>query len=429
MSEPADVTDVVEALRRLGDLDASLLSDADVHQLVVQLARVGDVAAVLSAQWVSEWEQREAWRADGSRSASLALSRDTKCSLASARRVLARAHAVDRVPVTVAAVLDGRLSIDHVDVLRVEACREDDDEWSQAFDAAEPYLVSRCAEASLFDDARREVVGWGLQTLDDLDLPAPDRPVASLTRCRDRIAGTLRLEGQWSAADAEIIDTELRRCQRELLAEDRRAGVTRSRSERAAAALVRMATRSCSADGPTARPLFQAVVGDERMARLIELGSGALLHPFDLLPHLDTAVFESFLFDGRSTVVEVSSQRTFRGALRRAVQVRDRRCQHLSGCDVRASDADVDHLLPASRNGPTSQFNGGVGCRAHNRLGLGGSMPSPRPERPITWLDRRRARLRWAALRRTEQEERQLTADAYLAELDRLLAQPVGGDL
>lgn len=63
--------------------------------------------------------------------------------------------------------------------------------------------------------------------------------------------------------------------------------------------------------------------------------------------------------------------RRFTGALRRAVEVRDRHCQHPSGCDVPVTDCDVDHRQPSSQGGITSQDNGD-------------RMPPPQPRRTQT---------------------------------------------
>ena len=96
----------------------------------------------------------------------------------------------------------------------------------------------------------------------------------------------------------------------------------------------------------------------------------------------------------------MSHRRTFTGQLRRAVQVRDRRCQHTSGCDVPADQCDIDHIVPHAADGPTSQFNGKAECQPHNRNpdrhDHGGV---PRPTRPIDRLDELRCRLRWQMLR------------------------------
>jgi hypothetical protein len=44
--------------------------------------------------------------------------------------------------------------------------------------------------------------------------------------------------------------------------------------------------------------------------------------------------------------------------LRRAIEVRDRHCQHPSGCDVPAEECDIDHKVPYSEGGLTTQGNG-----------------------------------------------------------------------
>ena len=73
------------------------------------------------------------------------------------------------------------------------------------------------------------------------------------------------------------------------------------------------------------------------------------------------------MFDGPSRVIDVGKrQRFFKGALRRALEVRDRFCQHESGCDVPAEDCQGDHKFPYSEGGLTTQENGSMGCLGHN---------------------------------------------------------------
>ncbi|MGH9133645.1 MAG: HNH endonuclease signature motif containing protein, partial [Ilumatobacteraceae bacterium] len=124
--------------------------------------------------------------------------------------------------------------------------------------------------------------------------------------------------------------------------------------------------------------------------------NGTVITPGQLVPWLADAELETVLFDGPTTVVSVSQRRCFTGVLRRAIEVRDRHCQHPSGCDVPADGCDVDHIVPRAIHGETSQFNGRLECPTHNRhpdkhdhgaTGL--------PPRPVTRLDELRARLRW----------------------------------
>jgi hypothetical protein len=159
-----------------------------------------------------------------------------------------------------------------------------------------------------------------------------------------------------------------------------------------------MARRSATAPagGRPAKPLLTVLVGERSWERVCELAEGTVLTPGQLVPHLGAAELESILFDGPSTVISVSRRRTFSGAVRRAVEVRDRHCQHPSGCDVPAPDCDVDHIVPRVRGGETSQFNGRLECPTHNRhADRHDHDATPLPSRPVTRLDELRARLRW----------------------------------
>jgi hypothetical protein len=162
-----------------------------------------------------------------------------------------------------------------------------------------------------------------------------------------------------------------------------------------------MATRSAStpANSRRPKPLFTVLLGDTTFAHLCELANGTVLTPAQLGPWLDTAELETVLFDGPMTVLGVSRRRSFAGALRRAIEVRDRHCQHPAGCDIPAPDCDIDHIVPRHQGGPTSQFNGRLECTTHNRRhDLHDHHATPYPTRPIDRLDILRARIRWRVL-------------------------------
>lgn len=131
------------------------------------------------------------------------------------------------------------------------------------------------------------------------------RPPASGLHASTTLDGAVRLDGNLGPIDGEIVTKELRRLEREQYLADQAAGVTRPASARLAAALVEM---------------------------------------------------ETILFDGPLTVIAASTARSFTGRLRRAIEVRDRHCQHPSGCDVAAPDCDVDHIVPVAAGGTTTQF-------------------------------------------------------------------------
>ena len=65
--------------------------------------------------------------------------------------------------------------------------------------------------------------------------------------------------------------------------------------------------------------------------------------------------------------MKVSKQRTFTGVVRKAVEVRDRGCQHPT-CHEPIDRCQADHIIPWSADGPTSQANGRLLCGHHNRL-------------------------------------------------------------
>ncbi len=108
---------------------------------------------------------------------------------------------------------------------------------------------------------------------------------------------------------------------------------------------------------------------------------------------------EVVLFDGPTTVLGTSRRRSFTGAVRRAIQVRDRHCQHPSGCDTPADECDIDHIIPWGEGGVTDQFNGRLQCSTHNRHpDRHDHDATPIPPEQITILRELRARLRWEYL-------------------------------
>ena len=399
------VVDLVGELRGLVDrllaADVAGVGSFELDRLMVTVQTERERLAVAAGDVVHRWQRADGWRADGSLTALLALGRDTHTCETSARRELRRGRALQQMPLVRAAVIAGRLSMDHLDLLARYATPP---RW-ELFVRDERLLVDQCAAARLFEDASKLVRYWADKVDEELGRhPRPLDP-SRLYASRDGATGEVHLDGVFNPIDGEIVTRELDRLTREITLEDKANGVTRTRAQRRAAALVRMASRSINATGVTARPLFQVIIGDHTAARLCELATGTVIHPNDLEPHLDAAVVESFLFDGPTTIIATSRRRTFTGALRRAIQVRDRRCQHRSGCPTPAVDCDIDHHRPHAAGGATSQFNGRAECIPHNRLPHLHDPPDPadppdgeqppRSQRNPDILDELRCRIRW----------------------------------
>ena len=181
---------------------------------------------------------------------------------------------------------------------------------------------------------------------------------------------------------AAVVQRELERLEHQLFLDDWKAAVAehgdpvradqlpRTPAQRRADALVEMALRSATAPagGKRPQPSISVLVGYETFAgRVCQLASGPTLTPGQVAALLDEAVIERIVFDGPSRVIDVGQARFFTGALRRAIEVRDRTCIE-EGCDEPAHRCDIDHLQPASEGGPTAQENGGVRCPFHHRL-------------------------------------------------------------
>jgi hypothetical protein len=180
--------------------------------------------------------------------------------------------------------------------------------------------------------------------------------------------GVVNLRGTLDPiAGATFVD-ELNRLERLIRGRDQTDGTTRTATQRRADALEEMAIRSrtAPANGVRPRPRITVLLGHDSFTEVCELAAGTVVAPGQIVPHLGDADIERIVFDGPSRVIDVSHKRCFTGALRRAIEVRDRHCQHPSGCDVPAAECDVDHIVPHP-HGLTDLDNGRLLCPTHNR--------------------------------------------------------------
>lgn len=396
----------VAAVDALLAIDHAALDDASLHELFVTVQRLRARLGIASSEAFEQWDQRKVWLSDGSRSPAHRFARETRSAVNSGRRELRWARALAFMPLTRQAVLDGRLSFDHVDLFEQAATPA---RRARFTGGGEALLVELCTGAP-YVDAVRYVRYWEIRCDAELaeerrlaghDDPPAESSARSKLYASTSYRGRLALNGDLAAIDGAIVHDELDRLAEALRLADLAAGIERTPAQRRAAALVEMATRSATAPvgGRRPQPLFTVLVGDRTLESLCELADGTVLGTAELLPHLDRAMIESVIFDGPITVVGVSQRRTFTGAVRRAVKVRDRRCRHPSECDVPADRCDVDHIIPWSNDGPTSQFNGRLLCTTHNRIPEHRDQDArPAPSRPVTPTDVAKARVRWTLL-------------------------------
>lgn len=145
----------------------------------------------------------------------------------------------------------------------------------------------------------------------------------------------------------------------------------RTPAQRRADALVEMAirARSAPADGRRPAPLFTVLVDYPTLAGpVLELFNRTVITPGTAVRWLADADIERIVFDGPSRVIDVGAQRRFfRGALRRAIEIRDRTCFHPM-CDEVPERPEIDHIHEAAKGGATTQDNARLGCHFHNLL-------------------------------------------------------------
>jgi hypothetical protein len=248
-------------------------------------------------------------------------------------------------------------------------------------------LVEQCASLR-FRHAARAVDYWCRRADDEAGTYQPP-PVGTL-QVSTGLDNVVELTGTLDPVGGQIVATELRRLADQL----RGGGHEGSPAELRAAALVEMALRSVGAQR-RGRIALQVIVGEDTARQLCETWAGTVLHPQQLVPHLDDAVMESFFFDGSHTVLGVSHRRLFTDKLRAAVLLRDRHCQHASGCDAPIEQCDVDHVVPWTERQVTSQHGGRAQCTGHNRHAHRRDKPQPLPDREVNPVEFVFARLRW----------------------------------
>jgi Domain of unknown function (DUF222) len=362
-NELADRLDA--ALGDLLGLDPDDLSDGELHDLVVTVQRESHRLAALRAKLLSAWHGRGIWADDGSRSAPHRLARETAMAVGSAKVELRRARALRSMPATAAAVADGALSPDHVDLL----ARANDGVRTAVFAEHEATLVEQC-KLLPFRDGYKAVEYWRQRAdAESVDEQAARADAGRTASAAVTLGGMVDVRAWLDPVGGAAFKAELDRLERQLYLADKKTGEIRTIRQRRADALVEMAKRSRTAapGGLRPRPLITVLVGEESFARTCELSTGTVIAPGQIVPHLSEADIERVVFDGPDRVLSVSRRRRFTGALRRAIEVRDRHCQHPSGCDEPAENCDIDHKQPYSEGGETSQENAQIECFPHNR--------------------------------------------------------------
>ena len=352
-----------EAIDATVDVDLDALTDGELDDELVGLIRLRHRVDAEIARRADRWDRRTIWRGDGSKAPWARLSRTAHVAPGTARGILRRGHATTAMPATTAAWTAGEIGADHVELLADAASNGRGD----LFTRDENVLVDHCRELT-WGQAVKALRYWTFRADTELDRD-PSPPPPSALRISTTFDGTVTGDFTLDPIGGATVTEALRRIERDLHRADQRDGVTRSMSERMAAALVEMAIRSQTVPkhGRRPEPLVCILAGEATIEHLCELSTGIVIAPDLIVPHLGRSQVQTFIFDGADRVLAASPTRTFRGMLRRAIQVRDRHCQHPSGCDEPITHCDVNHRTAYAKGGITDEAGGDLECESHNR--------------------------------------------------------------
>ena len=367
---------VIAAVDDLVAADPQTLGDGQtLVELHRQLARLEAVVARASAAFDASKE----WASDGAQVAAMWLTVEANIPKQVAQRRIRLGRALRHLPVAESAWLSGDVTADHVAAL----ARARTPETEEAMERDEAELVGE-AKRLRFASFCRLLRYWLLRESPDEaereDEAKFDRRSFHLSRTfQEMWVGDLTLDPvsgaivsrQLQAIYDEFFKADWTEAKERLGREPTVLDLDRTPAQRRADALVEMAIRAGTApkNGQRPAPLFSVFVNWETFAGPIcELANGSVVTPGTLVPWLDPSYVERVVFESPSRVIDVGvTQRLFRGATRRALEVRDRECTD-KYCDVPSEDCQGDHVLPYTEGGLTTQDNGQMVCGFHNRL-------------------------------------------------------------
>ncbi len=375
----ADVLDRARAvLAELREVDLDGLADDTLSEAVLSTQQLRGALDAGEARVLSRWDAQRCWQPSGAKTGAAWLAWKQRVPIGVARQRLRHARALRDLPAIDEAWASGEIDRAHVTtLLGARTARS-----AEAFDGDGHEWLLGLARSHGFVSFKAACDRWSMIVdPDGAEQGAADDRKAREFHLSRSFGGMWFSKGTHDPISGEIVDTTLRMIEKELFEADwaeakARLGreptildLPRTPGQRRADALVEMAirARTAPADGRRPAPLFTVVVGLETLlGPILELFNRTVLTPGTVVPFLTEADVERIVFDGRSRVLDVGEQRRFfRGALRRAIEVRDRTCFHPS-CDEVPERLQIDHIHDASKGGQTTQDNGQGGCGFHN---------------------------------------------------------------
>jgi hypothetical protein len=377
--ERRKVSGKIEALHKalddLAQCDAFSIADVDS---IIELNHLSARLEGVRTAAVAEFDAGGEWAVDGAKTAAAWLA--TRCHLpkAEAKRLVRRGRLLPHLPVAAEAFADGDIGAAQFDAL----AKVRTPVTEAAFCRDEPLLVGHAKELK-FEPLVALLAYWfqhaDPEGADEADMERRARRDVFLTESiNGMVLGAITLD----PIGGSIVADELARLEHKLFEEDwaeakERLGtepklheLARTSAQRRADALVEMAVRSKNAPeaGYRPGPHFVVLVGFETLhGRICQLANKTVISPGSLFEWMDGATFERIVNAPGKRIECSPTTRFFTGATRRAIEARDLQCTH-EYCDLPAEKCQIDHIVPWSKDGPTTQENGQVLCAFHNRL-------------------------------------------------------------
>jgi Domain of unknown function (DUF222)/HNH endonuclease len=363
-----------EGIKDVIETDPSLRCDSESIVFFQRLRSQLDYAISTSAESFDQWGP---WLSSGAQTSTAWV--DTTCHIPKkeAKAQLRRGRALPGLPLVAEAWAAGDIGAAQVDVflglkrpVTEEAlCRDE----AILVDLARTMKFAEFATAANYWEQHADQ--------DGSDEAAEARKAQRDVYLAPSLNGTFLGKMNLDPIGGSIVYNELKRIEDELFKADwaeakERLGrephadeLARTPAQRRADALVEMAARSAALpDGARLlEPLFTVVIDYPTLEGLFcQLDPGPVITPGSLVPWMTRANFERIVFAPKKRIECSVTSRFFTGATRRALEVRDRQCQH-EYCDLPAEYCEIDHIVPYSEGGLTEQENGQVLCSFHNK--------------------------------------------------------------
>jgi hypothetical protein len=345
--------------------EVAAMSDAELADHVAALGALADEVEAARLAAVGEWDARAVWALDGAPNGAVALAAHGRLARSTAGGIVRAARRLRAMPVTAAALEEGRLVPAKARLL----ANAINPRTEEAFARDEALLVEQAASLTV-DQTATMVRFWLLRAdVDGAGGHDHDHDVAHLSQTWQ---GRWRLDANLDAECGAIVDSVLGTIAEELREAATGEAPAMTGATLRAWALVEMARRATAAPGrPAQRPLLWVTVDlqalRERAGAASVGASGAITAQAARRLACDAGVAR-LLMDGPSAVVDLGTTvRTATPTQHRMLALRDRGCV-FPGCDRPPGWCQAHHIVHWIDHGPTDLDNLCLLCSHHHHL-------------------------------------------------------------